>query len=182
MYPLAIEKRHVWFAGELAYWQQRAGVLGDPLDWIAEPYRLQLGGAAVGGRSLARAPLPGRGGTRPGGARCRRAPARGTDRARAPRVGAGRQGRTSGAPGARRLGPPGAATDHPVEPGALTTRELDVLRLVATGMRNAEIADELVVSPRTVEHHVASILRKLGVRTRSEAAVAAVSRGLVSGS
>ena len=45
-YPLALEKRHLWFAGELAYWQWKAGELEDAPDWIAEPYRLQLAGAA----------------------------------------------------------------------------------------------------------------------------------------
>jgi len=54
-----------------------------------------------------------------------------------------------------------------------------VLRLVAAGKRNADVAHELVLSPRTVEHHVASILRKLNVRTRGEAAAAAAGLGLL---
>ena len=41
-YPLALEKRHLWFAGELAYWQWKAGALDDSPEWVAEPYRLQL--------------------------------------------------------------------------------------------------------------------------------------------
>ena len=48
VYPLALEKRHLWFAGELAYWQWKAGALDDAPDWIAEPYRLQLAGDARG--------------------------------------------------------------------------------------------------------------------------------------
>src|SRR4029079_14283470 len=44
-YPMALEKRHLWFAGELAYWQRRAGELDSWPEWIAEPYRLELVGS-----------------------------------------------------------------------------------------------------------------------------------------
>ncbi len=55
-------------------------------------------------------------------------------------------------------------------PAGLTGRQLDVLELVAEGLTNAEIADRLVLSPRTVDHHVSAVLQKLGVGTRQEAA------------
>jgi DNA-binding CsgD family transcriptional regulator/tetratricopeptide (TPR) repeat protein len=55
----------------------------------------------------------------------------------------------------------------------VTARELDVLRLVADGLRNAEIAERLFLSPRTVDYHVSSLIRKLGARTRGEAVAAA---------
>jgi DNA-binding NarL/FixJ family response regulator len=61
----------------------------------------------------------------------------------------------------------------------LTRRELDVLRLLVDGLGNAEIADRLFVSPRTVGHHVSSILRKLDVRSRGEAVATARWRGLL---
>jgi DNA-binding NarL/FixJ family response regulator len=54
-------------------------------------------------------------------------------------------------------------------PSGLTAREQEVLALLSAGMTDREIADRLVVSPRTVSHHVSSILGKLGVRRRTEA-------------
>jgi DNA-binding NarL/FixJ family response regulator len=57
----------------------------------------------------------------------------------------------------------------------LTQREADVLELLTTGLSNAEIATRLVVSVRTIDHHVSAILRKLGVRSRS-AAIAETAR------
>jgi DNA-binding NarL/FixJ family response regulator len=61
----------------------------------------------------------------------------------------------------------------------LTAREMDVLRLVSGGLRNADVAARLFVSRRTVDHHVSSILRKLGVRSRGEAVAAAARIGLL---
>jgi non-specific serine/threonine protein kinase len=60
-----------------------------------------------------------------------------------------------------------------------TTRELEILRLVAAGLSNAEIARTLVVSVRTVHAHLRSIYRKFGVHTRTAAARAAAEKGLV---
>ena len=72
---------------------------------------------------------------------------------------------------------------HPVEPdasAALTSREVEVLRLLAQGRANKEIAAELVISERTVKFHVSAILSKLGAGNRTEAVRLAVQRGLVS--
>jgi DNA-binding NarL/FixJ family response regulator len=63
--------------------------------------------------------------------------------------------------------------------GQLTPRELEVLRLMATGMENSEIARELVISTRTARNHVASILEKLQMHNRIQAAVYAVRHGMV---
>ena len=54
-----------------------------------------------------------------------------------------------------------------------------MLPLLVQGLRNAEIAQRLVVTPKTVDHHVSSILRKLGVTNRGQAAAAAARLGMV---
>ena len=56
-----------------------------------------------------------------------------------------------------------------------------MLPLLAQGLRNAEIAQRLVVTPKTVDHHVSSILRKLGVTSRGQAGAAAALLGVVAG-
>ena len=64
-------------------------------------------------------------------------------------------------------------------PAGLTARQLEVLALLAEGLTNAEIAERLVVSQRTAEHHVAAVLTKLGASTRRDAARRASELGLV---
>lgn len=67
------------------------------------------------------------------------------------------------------------------EPAAdLTERELEILRLVAAGQANKEIAAQLVISERTARTHVSNILRKLGLASRTQAALWAVREGLAS--
>ncbi|HRV90952.1 MAG TPA: response regulator transcription factor [Anaerolineae bacterium] len=69
--------------------------------------------------------------------------------------------------------------DHAKPSQELSTRELEVLRLVARGDKNKEIADTLEISENTVKNHIRSILEKLSVRNRIQAAVYAVREGII---
>ena len=74
------------------------------------------------------------------------------------------------------------AVNHPPQEDdevLLSSRELEILRLIAQGMTNAEIADILFLSPATVKDYVRSITSKLGARNRVEAVTKAVRRGLI---
>ena len=169
-YPLALEKRHLWFAGELAYWQWRAGALDDAPAWIAEPYRLQLDGDAAGAAAAWRRRL------------CPYEAARsladaGNEAALAELDALG--ARPAAAALRRRLGLRGPRESTRGNPAGLTARETQVVDLLAAGLRNAVIAERLFLSPRTVDHHVSSILRKLGAASRGGAVAEARRLGVL---
>ena len=176
-YDLALEKRHLWFAGELAYWQWHVGSLETAPGWIAEPYRLQLHGNPAAAAEAWR--------TKGCPYEAARALSESEDEglllqalAELDRLGA--------QPAAKlvrqTLRTRGAAVPRGPRPATranragLTARELEVLELLREGLRDAEIATRLVISERTVHHHVSAILRKLDVRSRTEAARAVEQR------
>ena len=74
--------------------------------------------------------------------------------------------------------PRGARPGTRRNPARLTGRQLEILALVVDGLRDAEIAERLFLSPKTVGHHVSAVLTKLGVRSRLEAAAAARELGI----
>jgi DNA-binding NarL/FixJ family response regulator len=78
----------------------------------------------------------------------------------------------------RETAPPVTDATQDEQAGDLTTREVEILRLVAEGKENSQIAGELYISPKTVKNHVASILGKLSIENRVQAAVFAVRTGI----
>jgi DNA-binding NarL/FixJ family response regulator len=75
--------------------------------------------------------------------------------------------------------PVGLAQDPAAAFSELTPRELDVLRLIAQGLRNRDIAEQLVISEKTVQNHISNIFAKLQVNDRSQAIIRALQGGLV---
>lgn len=180
-FDLAARQGHVWFVGELGYWRWLAGDLGTPPDGMAEPYALQVAGdwrgAAAAWEELgcpyeaarARAEGDDEGAVREAMATFERLGAR-------PATAATR--RRLQELGARDI-PRGPRPATRANPAGLTAREVEVLRLVAGGLRNADIAERLFLSPKTVGHHVSAMLAKLDVRSRTEAAQVATRLGVL---
>ena len=171
-YRRAVEVQQPWITDELTFWMWRAGQNTEPLGGPTTPYALQMGGDWRGAADAWRAIgcpyeqavalvdgddpdcllealeiLDGLG-AMPAAAKLRR------------------KLREMGTPAV----PRGPRPQTRANPAGLTPRQAEVLELVATGLTNAEIADRLFVSPKTIDHHVSAILTKLGAGSRGEAA------------
>jgi DNA-binding CsgD family transcriptional regulator len=171
----AIRWENSWALGELAFWSSRSSEPIEITDPIAAPYQAQMNGDCLGA-AKAWAAL---------GCRYEEADALADSCEEAPRrraleifeeLGARpmarrlrKQLQTEGMKGLKR----GANRATRSNPAMLTTRELEVLSLVADNLSNAAIARRLFVSAKTVDHHASAILAKLGISSRRDAAAAA---------
>ena len=176
----ALELEPTWRGGELAFWLYLIGEIDELPRASADPYRL----AAQGDWEKAAAFWEGR------GIPYDRAVALslGSDEARiealaifdqlgaSPLAARLRTALTAAGVSGVPRGPTRATRENPF---GLTPRQMDVLRHMAESMTNAEIADRLFVSNRTVDHHVSAILGKLGARTRAEAVYSAEQAGIL---
>jgi DNA-binding CsgD family transcriptional regulator/tetratricopeptide (TPR) repeat protein len=178
-YDVALALGDPWSGGELGFWLWRAGELREPPGG-ATPYARSIAGDPRGAEqgwlalgfpyeaadAICDAPDP-------------------ADRVRAlatfDALGATRAAsnlrRRLRADGVRRI-PRGPRPASRSGPGGLTPRQAEVLALLAAGATNAQIAEHLVITPKTVDHHVSAVLAKLGVASRREAGAAAAGLGV----
>jgi DNA-binding CsgD family transcriptional regulator/tetratricopeptide (TPR) repeat protein len=176
---LALRTDSTWEAGDLARWRRRCGVV-DEIPGLREPHASELADdwpraatlwSELGCPYEAALALAETGDEEAGRRALAELQSLGAEPAAAVVV---RRLRDRGVRGLPR-GPRASTRENPA---GLTARELEVLTLVAEGLRNAEIAERLVVSEKTVDHHVSAVLRKLDVRTRAEATARAVKLGI----
>jgi DNA-binding CsgD family transcriptional regulator len=170
-YELATRHRHRWHTGEFSFWRWLAGDQIAPPKWSAPPFALQIKGdwrraarawERLGcpyeqARALADGELP-----------AQLAALETFDRLGAAPAAAALRQRMRGE-GIRRI-PRGPRATTRQNPFGLTLREMEILGCLADGLSNGRIGARLHVSPKTVDHHVSSVLAKLGAATRGEAA------------
>ncbi len=170
----ALRRRQRWLAGEIALLLARVGERDLPEDGLAEPFALQIQGEWRRAAELWRergCPLEEARALVDGDEEAMRHAWAIFDRLGA-RPDAAMAIQRLRDLGARQL-PRGPRAATRANPALLTEREIEVLALIARGATNREIAAQLFLSPKTVSHHVSSILDKLGVSTRAGAAEAA---------
>ena len=176
----ALAAREPWIGGELAVWRKRAAITDPIPDFIPEPFARELADDPLSAAALwdeldspyeaaiARAQSDDEDALRLALDQLR---ALGAEPAAAI---VARRLRSRGVKGL----PRGPRQTTRANPAGLTSREVEVLALVAEGLRNGDIAERLFLSEKTVAHHVSAILRKLDVRTRGEAGAAAARLGI----
>ncbi|HST19366.1 MAG TPA: AAA family ATPase [Gaiellaceae bacterium] len=180
-FDLACRRGAIWTAGELAHWRRAAGIEDAMTSELAHPYELERAGenelAAAAWRELgfpyeSALALAAAGGE----VELRRALDELTALGASPAAAiVARMLRERGVRAVPR-GPRAATRENAA---GLTARELEVLALVAEGLRNADVAKRLYLSEKTVDHHVSAVLRKLDARSRGQAVAEAGRLGLL---
>ncbi len=180
VFAFALREPIAWLAGDLAVWLRRAGAVEEPPPGIEEPFQLEFDGDLEGAaqawsalgcpyeaavvrslssdESMLRAAFEG-------------------FRTMGGRPAASWTGRRLRDMGVRGL-PRGPRADTTDAPHGLTPRERDVLGCLVDGLTNGQIAERLYISAKTVDHHVSSVLSKMGVHSRGAAAREGVRLGL----
>ena len=180
-YELALSRGTPWDVGELAVWRWRAGLLDAVPPDLSEQHALEIAGAPAEAAAIW---------SRLGEPYSQALALLGSqdaDHLREAIELLDEMGAVAVLPLARarlrHLGatsvPRGRMSSTRSNPGGLTDRQLEVLQLMVAGLTNSEIARRLVLSPKTVEHHVGAVLAKLGAASRVEAADAARRLGVV---
>ncbi len=178
---LAIAKQHPWIAGELLSWLTLGGENVEVSAWIAAPFAKQISGdwkVASAEWRLRGCPFE-----------AAEALARSGDEASL-LEGLAELERLGAEPAAKRarrslreLGvkgiPRGPHESTRSNTAGLTRREIEIARLITEGLRNNDIAVKLFLAPKTVDHHVSSVLSKLGVKNRGQVRREAERRGLL---
>jgi DNA-binding CsgD family transcriptional regulator len=181
-YDLAVKQRQPWYSGELAYWRWKGGDLTQPPSLIADPFRRQMSGdwgsAAAAWESLG-CPYEAAWAIVESSDEVALRTALGTFERLGARPAAALARRRLHDLGVRGI-PRGPRPATRANPASLTRRQIEILRLLAGGHGNREIADRLFISLRTVENHVSAILAKLGATSRLEAIALAERLGITS--
>jgi DNA-binding CsgD family transcriptional regulator/tetratricopeptide (TPR) repeat protein len=180
-FEMALQHKNPWYMGEMAYWMWRSTGSSELPQDMYTPYALQITGkwrAAAEYWERVGCPYEQALALADGDEQAQRAALAIFERLGAhPLVERVRQHLLEmGVRGVPR-GPRPTTRGNPL---GLTNRQLEVAMLLAEGLPNAQIADRLSTSPKTVEHHVSAVLAKLGVRSRAEAVRAAHQLELVS--
>jgi DNA-binding CsgD family transcriptional regulator/tetratricopeptide (TPR) repeat protein len=175
-YALAVARRDGGIVGALGVWRRRAGLPVELVDGIDEVHALELRGefAAAAARWAATG-CPYEAALTFADTGDEAAQRQAFDELQ--RLGAAAAAERLRRAGVRGL-PRGPRRTTRENPSNLTTREVEVLQLLMEGLRNSEIAERLVLSERTVHHHVSAILRKLGAGSRTEAVARASMLGI----
>jgi DNA-binding CsgD family transcriptional regulator len=179
-YETALRERHAWVAGELAYWLSRAGASERPPAWIAAPFALHIAGdwcAAADAWRRLECPYEEARALADGDAAAQARALALFDRLGARRAAAELR-RAMRTQGVSRV-PRGPNASTRVNLLGLTSRQAEILSLLAEGLTNAEIGGRLAITSKTAEHHVAAIMAKLDVHSRSAAAAVARQGGIL---